>query len=70
VAVGRSYRDAPEVDGVVLVQGEPPLGELARVRVQRALEYDLVAVPIASPADPAPVAGASGPTHGGASITR
>ena len=44
---GRSYRDAPEVDGMVLVQADRlPVGEIARVRVERALAYDLLAQPI------------------------
>jgi ribosomal protein S12 methylthiotransferase len=44
---GRSYRDAPEVDGLVLVKAEQlPVGELCRVRVERALAYDLLATPI------------------------
>jgi ribosomal protein S12 methylthiotransferase len=43
VAIGRSYRDAPEVDGVVLVPGSHQVGALVPARVVRALEYDLVA---------------------------
>jgi ribosomal protein S12 methylthiotransferase len=44
---GRSYRDAPEVDGLVLVKApELPVGEFARVRIERALAYDLLARPI------------------------
>jgi len=44
---GRSHRDAPEVDGLVLVQAdELPVGEIVRVRVQRALAYDLLATPV------------------------
>jgi ribosomal protein S12 methylthiotransferase len=43
LSVGRSYRDAPEVDGVVLVQEELKVGRMARVRVTGALEYDVVA---------------------------
>jgi ribosomal protein S12 methylthiotransferase len=43
---GRSYRDAPEVDGLVLVNAaELAVGELVRVRVERALAYDLLATP-------------------------
>jgi ribosomal protein S12 methylthiotransferase len=43
---GRSYRDAPEVDGLVLVKAEElPVGELVRVRIERALAYDLLARP-------------------------
>jgi ribosomal protein S12 methylthiotransferase len=41
---GRSYRDAPEVDGLVLVKADDlPLGEIVRVKVERALAYDLLA---------------------------
>jgi ribosomal protein S12 methylthiotransferase len=44
---GRSYRDAPEVDGLVLVRAESvPVGELMRVKVERALAYDLLARPV------------------------
>jgi ribosomal protein S12 methylthiotransferase len=42
LSVGRSYRDAPEVDGLVLVEGELPVGEIVPVRITAALEYDLV----------------------------
>ena len=43
-SVGRSYRDAPEVDGLVLVPGARPhpVGEMLSVRINSALEYDLV----------------------------
>jgi len=41
VFAGRSYRDAPEVDGLVLGPGRPPPGSLVRVRVEQALPYDL-----------------------------
>lgn len=40
--VGRSYRDAPEVDGLVFFSGTAQMGEMVKVRVTRALEYDLV----------------------------
>jgi ribosomal protein S12 methylthiotransferase len=41
---GRSYRDAPEVDGLVLVKAETlPVGDIVRVNVERALAYDLLA---------------------------
>jgi ribosomal protein S12 methylthiotransferase len=46
VSIGRSYRDAPEVDGVVIVQKELPVGEFARVRTTGAMEYDLMAEPV------------------------
>ncbi|MEI7645164.1 MAG: 30S ribosomal protein S12 methylthiotransferase RimO [Chloroflexales bacterium] len=41
VALGRSFRDAPEVDGQVFVWGEPPVGEIVAVRVTQATDYDL-----------------------------
>jgi ribosomal protein S12 methylthiotransferase len=44
---GRSYRDAPEVDGLVLINAETlPVGEMVRVRIERALAYDLLARPV------------------------
>ncbi len=42
LSVGRSYRDAPEIDGLVLVPGEVPVGKIAPVRITGAMEYDLV----------------------------
>jgi ribosomal protein S12 methylthiotransferase len=41
LAIGRSYRDAPEIDGVVLVEGNPPVGEIVPVTISGALVYDL-----------------------------
>lgn len=41
ISVGRSYRDAPEIDGMVIVEGEIPIGEIAPVRITGALPYDL-----------------------------
>jgi ribosomal protein S12 methylthiotransferase len=41
IAVGRSYRDAPEIDGVVFVEGSPPVGEIVPVTISGALTYDL-----------------------------
>jgi ribosomal protein S12 methylthiotransferase len=45
LSVGRSYRDAPEIDGLVLVQAELPMGKIAPVRITAALEYDLIGEP-------------------------
>jgi ribosomal protein S12 methylthiotransferase len=42
VSVGRCYRDAPEIDGVVLLPGEVPVGQFVRARIVAAQEYDLV----------------------------
>jgi ribosomal protein S12 methylthiotransferase len=44
LSVGRSYRDAPEVDGVVLIEGDAAPGAMVRVRVTGALPYDLIGV--------------------------
>jgi ribosomal protein S12 methylthiotransferase len=41
--VGRSYREAPEIDGVVLSRGEAKVGGFVRGRIVAAQEYDLVA---------------------------
>ncbi|HPQ96219.1 MAG: 30S ribosomal protein S12 methylthiotransferase RimO [Thiothrix sp.] len=47
LSVARSYRDAPEIDGQVLVEGAAlPVGERARVRVTHADEHDLWAEPV------------------------
>ena len=43
VSIGRSYRDAPEIDGYVLVEGELPAGEIVPVRITGATTYDLIA---------------------------
>ena len=43
ITLGRSYRDAPEIDGYVLVEGELPVGEIVPVRVTGATTYDLIA---------------------------
>ncbi len=41
VSMGRSYRDAPEVDGLVIVKGEIPVGSMVSVRITGAMAYDL-----------------------------
>jgi ribosomal protein S12 methylthiotransferase len=46
LSVGRSYRDAPEIDGLVLIEGELPVGEMVPVRITGAMEYDLVGEPV------------------------
>lgn len=45
ISVGRSYRDAPEIDGLVLVEGSLPLGEISPVRITGGMTYDLTGVP-------------------------
>ena len=44
VSIGRSYRDAPEIDGLVLVKGEIPAGQIIPVRISEAMVYDLIGV--------------------------
>jgi len=44
ISMGRSYRDAPEIDGLVIVEGLAPLGELIPVRITGAMPYDLSGV--------------------------
>jgi ribosomal protein S12 methylthiotransferase len=46
VVVGRTYRDAPEVDGLAFVKGEFPAGSLVMARVDGALPYDLLCSPV------------------------
>jgi len=41
VSIGRSYRDAPEIDGLVLVKGEIPDGQMLPVLINEAMPYDL-----------------------------
>ncbi len=41
ISVGRTYRDAPEVDGLVIVEGTVPAGEMVPVKITGAMEYDL-----------------------------
>jgi ribosomal protein S12 methylthiotransferase len=50
LSVGRSYRDAPEIDGMVIVDGEVPPGEMVPVRISGAMAYDLSGTVDTSPA--------------------
>jgi len=42
--VGRTYRDAPNVDGLIFVNTEEELmsGDFAKVKVSGAVDYDLI----------------------------
>ena len=42
LGIGRSYRDAPEIDGMVLLPADVPVGEIVPVHITGAMEYDLV----------------------------
>lgn len=46
VSVGRSYRDAPEIDGLVILEGQLPVGDIVSVRITGAMAYDLVGTPV------------------------
>jgi len=41
ISVGRCYRDAPEIDGYVLMRGEWPVGQMVKAEIERAMDYDL-----------------------------
>jgi ribosomal protein S12 methylthiotransferase len=45
ISLGRSYRDAPEIDGMVIVEGDLLVGDIVPVEVNGAMVYDLTAVP-------------------------
>ncbi len=44
MAIGRSYRDAPEIDGLVFVEGRARVGEMVKVKINGGLTYDLTGV--------------------------
>ena len=44
ITMGRSYRDAPEIDGLVIVEGEIPTGEMVPVRITGGMAYDLTGI--------------------------
>jgi ribosomal protein S12 methylthiotransferase len=39
--IGRSFRDAPEIDNFVWAAGDAPVGSFANVQIERATAYDL-----------------------------
>jgi len=44
ISLGRSFRDAPEIDGMVLIEGELPVGEILPVHITGAMTYDLTGI--------------------------
>lgn len=46
LSVGRSYRDAPEIDGTVIVENELAVGEITPVRITGAMTHDLTGIRI------------------------
>lgn len=49
LVVGRSYRDAPEIDGLIWARGEAPAGTFVDVQVERATPYDLWGAAVSAP---------------------
>jgi len=47
IFAGRSYREAPEVDGLIFCDGAAPPGSMPTVRISAALGHDLWAEPLA-----------------------
>ncbi|MEW6241775.1 MAG: 30S ribosomal protein S12 methylthiotransferase RimO [Chloroflexota bacterium] len=45
ISVGRSYRDAPEIDGMVFIEGKVKVGAIVPVKITGAMTYDLTGVP-------------------------
>ena len=65
LTLARSYRDAPEIDGYVIVEGELPVGEIVPVRVTGATTYDV----FATPATGAPIVIQPGKIYGAGDLT-
>jgi ribosomal protein S12 methylthiotransferase len=42
LSVGRTYRDAPEIDGLAFFPGDGLVGEIVPVQITGAMEYDLL----------------------------
>lgn len=45
ISLGRTYRDAPEIDGLVIVEGNLPIGSMVPVQITGAMHYDLTGSP-------------------------
>jgi ribosomal protein S12 methylthiotransferase len=43
ISIGRSYRDAPEIDGLVLIEGKAPVGRITTAQITGAMPHDLTA---------------------------
>src|SRR5688572_14040289 len=41
LTIGRSYRDAPEIDGLVFAEGRAEIGQIVPVKITGAMAYDL-----------------------------
>lgn len=49
IVIGRSYRDAPEIDGMVFMEGNAEIGNILPVKITGAMAYDLTGVPAQEP---------------------
>jgi len=45
-SIGRTYRDSPDVDNTVIIDGHHPIGGFLDVKISDATEYELQAIPI------------------------
>lgn len=41
LTIGRSYRDAPEIDGLVFAEGKAEIGQMVKVKISGSMAYDL-----------------------------
>ena len=41
ILVGRSYRDAPEIDGLIVAHGSAQVGGMIKIKVESTGPYDL-----------------------------
>lgn len=41
ISVGRAYHDAPEIDGMVFIEGQAPVGQIVPVQITGAMVHDL-----------------------------
>ncbi len=45
ISVGRSYRDAPEIDGMVFIDDRLEIGDIFSIKITDAFVHDLVGIP-------------------------
>ena len=49
ISIGRSFRDAPEIDGLVFIEGDAKIGEIVPVKITGAMAYDLTGILVPEP---------------------
>ncbi len=49
ITIGRSYRDAPEIDGLVFAEGQAEIGQIVPVKITGAMAYDLTGSLLSQP---------------------